>query len=355
VAAVRLGDMSNQARRYSGRVSLTGPQRLRAVLGIAIVVGVASVVGCSSAPATAQPGPAATTPAAATPTATDPVSTAPVALPAASSAPSQGASLGQVHKILVIMEENHSIQQIFPSGMPYLWSLAQRYAYATDWSDVAHPSLPNYLAIFAGSSFDDPHDCPPAPGCNYPGPSVFGQALAHGESAKAYEESMPQPCDAGFVGEYDVNHNPWAYFPSEAASCRANDMPAGTPASGALASDVHAGALPDVGLITPNLLHDGHDGTPAQADTWLRSWIPALTSGPDWRSGRLAIVVVFDEGETTEQVPFVLMAPRISGVKISESANQYALTRLIDEVIGAPPLRQAGSATDVAPLLRAAR
>jgi acid phosphatase len=78
-------------------------------------------------------------------------------------------------------------------------------------------------------------------------------------------------------------------------------------------------------------------------------------SGPDWRSGRLAIVVVFDEGETTEQVPFVLMAPGLSGVKLSESANHYALTRLIDAVIGVPSLRQAGSATDTAPLLEAAR
>ena len=66
-------------------------------------------------------------------------------------------------------------------------------------------------------------------------------------------------------------------------------------------------------------------------------------------------MVVFDEGETTEQVPFVLMVPGISGVKISESANQYALTRLIDTVIGVPPLRQAGGAADVAPLLGAAR
>ena len=260
-----------------------------------------------------------------------------------------------MRKILVIMEENHSLQQVFPSGMPYLWSLAQRYAYATDWTDVAHPSLPNYLAIFAGSAFNDPQDCPPAPGCSYPGPSVFGQALARGESAKAYEESMPGLCDAGFVGEYDVNHNPWAYFPSEASSCRADDVPAGTPADGALAGDVRVGALPDVGLVTPNLLHDGHDGTPAQADGWLRTWIPVLMSGPDWRSGRLAIAVVFDEGETTEQVPFVLMAPGLSGVKISKPANQYALTRLIDAVIGAPPLRQANSATDVAPLLGAAR
>ena len=302
----------------------------------------ALVAGCSSAPGTAAPKPAATTSA-----------LAPRSVPSSASSPTGG--LGSIRKILVIMEENHSLQQIFPGGMPYLWSLAQRYAYASDWSDVAHPSLPNYLAIFAGSAFNDPQDCTPAPGCSYPGPSVFGQALARGKSAKAFEESMPQPCDAGFAGEYDVNHNPWAYFPSEAASCRANDVPAGTPAGGALADVVRGGALPDVGLITPNLLHDGHDGTLAQADAWLRGWVPVLTSGPDWRSGRLAIVVVFDEGETTEQVPFVLMAPGLSRVKISESANQYALTRLIDAVIGVPPLRQAGSATDVASLLGAAR
>ena len=307
-----------------------------------MLAGGALVAGCSSAPGTAAPKPAATTTA-----------LAPRSVPSSASSPTGG--LGSIRKILVIMEENHSLQQIFPGGMPYLWSLAQRYAYASDWSDVAHPSLPNYLAIFAGSAFNDPQDCAPAPGCSYPGPSVFGQALTRGKSAKAFEESMPQPCDAGFAGEYDVNHNPWAYFPSEAASCRANDVPAGTPAGGALADVVPGGALPDVGLITPNLLHDGHDGTLAQADAWLRGWVPVLTSGPDWRSGRLAIVVVFDEGETTEQVPFVLMAPGLSGVKISESANQYALTRLIDAVIGVPPLRQAGSATDVAPLLGAAR
>jgi hypothetical protein len=343
--AVRLGEMSKQARRRSGRTSLNGPFPRRAVLAGAVLAG-ALVAGCSSAPGTTTP--AATTAAPETAAA----SAAP--RPAASSA-SRPAGLGHVRKILVIMEENHSIQQIFPSGMPYLWSLAQHYAYATDWSDVGHPSLPNYLAIFAGSAFNNPQDCTPAPGCTYPGPSVFGQALSRGETAKAYEESMPQPCDPGFEGEYDVNHNPWAYFQSEAASCRADDVPAGTPAGGSLAGDVRAGALPDIGLITPNLLHDGHDGTPAQADAWLKSWIPVLMSGPDWQSGRLAIVVVFDEGETTEQVPFVVMAPGLSDVKVSGSANHYALTRFIDEVIGAPPLRHASGAVNLAAALGAIR
>ena len=161
---------------------------------------------------------------------------------------------------------------------------------------------------------------------------------------------MPQPCDPGFSGEYDVNHNPWAYFPSEAASCRADEVPAGTPASGTLASDVRTGSLPVVGLLTPNLIHDGHDGTLAQADTWLKAWIPVLMSGPDWRTGRLAIAVVFDEGVTTEQVPFVLIAPGISAVTMSKPVNHYALTRLLDEVIGVPPLRHAAEAADLAPL-----
>jgi acid phosphatase len=259
--------------------------------------------------------------------------------------------LGTLRKVLVIMEENHSIQQVIPSGMPYLWSLAKRYAYATDWTDVGHPSLPNYLAIFGGSAFNDPQDCSPVPGCTYPGPSVFGQALARGMTARAYEESMPQPCDQGYAGQYDVNHNPWAYFPSEAASCRSDDVPAGTPTAGALASDVLRGTLPTVGLVTPNLLHDGHDGTLVQADAWLRTWIPVLMSGPDWQSGRLAICVVFDEGETTEQVPFLLVAPGLSHVVISAPVSHYALTRLLDQFIGASPLRRASGAVDVASLL----
>jgi acid phosphatase len=151
-------------------------------------------------------------------------------------------------------------------------------------------------------------------------------------------------------GGYDVNHNPWAYFPDEAASCRSDDVPAGSPTAGALVSDVRNGGLPTVGMITPDLLDDGHNGTLAQADAWLKAWIPVLMSGPDWRADRLAIVVAFDEGETAGQVPFVLMAPGVSGVKVSVPVNHYALTRLLDRFIGAPPLRQASGAADVASL-----
>jgi hypothetical protein len=253
-----------------------------------------------------------------------------------------------VSKILVIMEENHNAGQVFPHGMPYLWRLARTYGHATAWRAMTHPSLPNYLAIFSGSSFNDPQDCSPGSGCTYPGPSVFGQALLAGATARSYEESMPRPCDQASSGTYDVNHNPWAYIPGEAAQCRANDVPSGTTAAGALVSDVRGGTLPAIGLITPNLIHDAHDGTLAQADDWLRSWIPVLMSGPDWRSGHLAIVVAFDEGDTANHVPFVLIAPGASGAVIRKPVDHYALTRLIDKVIGAQPLRQAATAPNLA-------
>jgi hypothetical protein len=335
--------VNDQAWKVARHTLLSGSFRIRPRLAGALLAGGFLAASCTSAPGTVVPS---------TASATSGTAASHLRVSSGSSRPG---GLGDLRKILVIMEENHSIQQIFPHAMPYLWSLAQRYAYATEWSDVGHPSLPNYLAIFGGSAFGDPHDCPPGPGCAYPGPSVFGQALSRGETAKAYEESMPQPCDPGFAGEYDVNHNPWAYFSSEAASCRADDVPAGTPSAGALSADARGGQLPAVGLVTPNLADDAHDGTPAQADAWLRSWIPVLMSGPDWRSGRLAIVVAFDEGETTEHVPFVFMAPGRSGVRLSQAADHYALTRLIDEVIGAPPLRLAAGAADVAPALAAAR
>jgi hypothetical protein len=311
--------------------SLTPMLRLARLIGGGLVSCLAAGCGAGAA------GPAA------------PSSAPAPAAPAVSSPATQAAAAaGGVSKILVIMEENHGTAEVFPSGMPYLWHLARRYGYASDWSAITHPSLPNYLAIFSGSAFNDPPDCGPGPGCAYPAPSVFGQALALGQTARSYEESMPVPCDRSDSGTYAVRHNPWAYVPGETAACRSGDVPAGTPSGGALASAVRAGTLPNVGLITPNLINDAHDGTLVQADTWLRQWVPVIMSGPDWRHGRLAIAIVFDEGDPGLQVPFVLIAPGLSGAVTRQPLDHYALTRLIDQVIGAPPLRQAAGAPDLA-------
>ena len=147
-AAVKLGQMNDQARRRSGRTSLSGPRQVAARLAGTVLVGSFLLAGCSVRAGRKH-------------SFRDYRRDQHRRITAGGRFRRRRDS-GQLSKILVIMEENHSIQQIFPGGMPYLWSLAQRYAYATDWSDVGHPSLPNYLAIFGGSAFNDPQDCTPS-------------------------------------------------------------------------------------------------------------------------------------------------------------------------------------------------
>ena len=137
------------------------------------------------------------------------------------------ASVVPVTKVLIFVEENHSLAQM-QSGMPYAYSLAQQYGYATHYQAITHPSLPNYLAIAAGSTFGIADDNPPSA---HPlsGSTVFGQAWAAGRTAKTYAQSMSANCQLTSSGNYAVKHNPWTYFTAtyERSHCKTYDVPGG--------------------------------------------------------------------------------------------------------------------------------
>jgi len=59
----------------------------------------------------------------------------------------------RVDHLVVVVEENHSYEQIVDTNdAPYLRSLIRRGALFTDAHGVTHPSQPNYLALFSGST-----------------------------------------------------------------------------------------------------------------------------------------------------------------------------------------------------------
>src|SRR4051812_43783173 len=98
------------------------------------------------------------------------------------------------HKMLVVLLENHSRSETL-ARMPHLKALAKRYGQATNYYAVRHPSLPNYLAIWGGSTFGVRNDCAVGSyNCVATAPSVFGQTLAAHKTAKAYQESMAKNC-----------------------------------------------------------------------------------------------------------------------------------------------------------------
>ena len=60
--------------------------------------------------------------------------------------------------IVIVMEENHSYSDIIgnTSQAPYMNTLAGEGALMTSSYAVSHPSEPNYMALFAGSTFGSP-------------------------------------------------------------------------------------------------------------------------------------------------------------------------------------------------------
>src|SRR5262249_52735682 len=102
--------------------------------------------------------------------------------------------------VFVVVMENRSYSQALT--MPYVSELAGRYAAATNYHAVAHPSLPNYLALTSGSTFgitDDGYHRLPAGG-------IGAQLTAHRISWRAYMEGMAQGCLTNTSG-YAVKHD----------------------------------------------------------------------------------------------------------------------------------------------------
>ena len=186
-----------------------------------------------------------------------PAAVAAVAGPAAPTVAASGpcckpATAPGYEHVIWIWLENHSYNTIVGSShAPYINSIATECGLATNYHNVSHPSLPNYVSATSGlgysaiAKFDG--DCNPVPGCVTSAASIFGQ----GETWKAYQESMPSNCLMKNSGEYAVRHNPPPYFTS-LSGCSASDVPYSQ-----LATDLAGNALPAFAFVTPNLIEIG--------------------------------------------------------------------------------------------------
>jgi hypothetical protein len=224
--------------------------------------------------------------------------------------PSLSTAAQPVRKIMLIVEENRSEAEAVHAGaMPYLMGLARSRggAYLTNYQAVTHPSQPNYIALTSGF-VRHVGGCPPS-ACPVWRPSVFGQTITAGGRAASYQESMPTNCHAADKGRYVVGHNPWAYFVRDRSRCSRFDIPVGN----ALPRPRH---LPRLTEVTPNGLHNAHDGSIQDADTWLRHVLPSVLHSRAYRSGALAIVITFDEADgscSCNNVLLVVLHERLRG------------------------------------------
>jgi acid phosphatase len=223
------------------------------------------------------------------------------------------------------------------------------YGLATDYFGATHPSQPNYLALFAGSTMGVTDNG----AYHLAGRNLADQLRDHDRSWHLYAQSYPGNCSQaatayggvdldGQPGTYARKHNPAISFTdisSRPSRCRhITDLAGFDPAAA------------DFEMIVPNMSNDMHDGTTAQGDDFLAAFVPRITESPEFAGSLL--LITWDEGNTDRRggghVATLVISPLVqAGFRSTIRHNHYSLLRTIQRAFGLGCLRHTCEANDL--------
>ena len=252
-----------------------------------------------------------------------------------------------IDRIVVIVMENHSYSQIVNNtSAPYLNSLIHRYGLATNYTGVAHPSEPNYLALFSGSTQgvtdDAVHD--------FSGGNLADQLEAHGRTWRVVAENVPGGCYRGATfyggpdggGWYARKHEPAVMFKGIA----------GNAVRCAKITDLRHFSLTAANfqLVVPNMCHDMHDCSVGVGDAFLKGLVSPIIANPAF--AHTLVVITFDEGTDAVggggRVVTVLIGPTVRRAARSSVAHtHYSLLRTIENAWSLGCLNRSCAANDL--------
>lgn len=239
--------------------------------------------------------------------------------------------------VVVVVEENHSYSEIIGSSQaPYINTLASVGAVFTHSYAVSHPSEPNYLALFSGSTHGVRTDnCP----LTFSSGSLESQLHAASKTFKGYSEELPSigsmVCSSN---EYARKHVPWTDFSSGKSS---DNLPFSDFPSSNFAN------LPTVSFVIPDLLDDMHDGSIQQGDAWLQQH---LLNYVTWaRNNDSLLIVTFDEDDHTasNRILTLFFGPMVKPGKYTQTINHYNVLRTVEQMYKLPYLGNAATATPI--------
>lgn len=250
--------------------------------------------------------------------------------------------------ILIIFENKEFGTVIGNPLMPIYNRFAQEYVLFTEYYAVIHPSLPNYLAMMAGDTFNISTNCED---CFINAPSLPDYIEASGRTWKTYQEDMPHRCFIGSWGKYSQKHNPFIYFDPirlDKTRCERSIVPLLD-----LAPDLAAGILPNFAFIMPNLCNSAHDSEDCPlniADAWLGLLMDKLLPNLEMEGKPYLIVLTWDEGQGDHsccglpevaggRIPTVFVSNQVKrGYQDDTQYTHYSLLKTIAEAWGLPYL-----------------
>ncbi|HKB31510.1 MAG TPA: alkaline phosphatase family protein [Streptosporangiaceae bacterium] len=291
----------------------------------------ALAAACGGAAPAAGPGPATPT---AAPTGAGPTGPAGASPTGASAA--AAAVPAPAHIVLVVME-NHAYGDIIGNpAAPFINALARRGAVFTRSSAVAHPSEPNYLALFSGATQGVSDDsCPHT----FRAPNLGADLAAARRSFTGYAENLPAVGSPVCVsGSYARKHVPWVNFANVpvSASQPFSKFPGSRPA-----------ALPTVSFVVPNLCDDMHDCSVATGDAWLRRHLGGYA---DWAMTHHSLLIVTwdeDDGSAANHIATIFVGQVVRPGRYGQRITHYNVLATIEV---ACHLRRDGQAATAAPI-----
>ncbi len=242
------------------------------------------------------------------------------------------AELPRPDHVVIVVEENRSYSQII--GNPdasYINALAKRGALFTNAYGVTHPSQPNYLALFSGTTRGiSSNACP----LELRGENLAGALLAQGLSFVSYSESLPETGYEGCRwGSYMRKHNPAANWKELAEYNRPFT---------AFPQDYTT--LPTVSLVVPDQRNDMHDGSIEQGDEWLRQHLDAYAQWAMTHNSLLIVTWDEDDGSSGNHVATILVGQKVKPGKYAQRIDHYGVLRMVEELYGLPLLNESAKA-----------
>jgi acid phosphatase len=244
--------------------------------------------------------------------------------------------------VVIVIEENRSPSTIIGNeAAPYINSLVPQGALFTSFFALAHPSQPNYLALFSGSTQGVTNDEAPPAGSPYASPNLATGLFAAGLSFAGYSEDLPS---AGFTGvssgNYHRRHNPWVDFSNVPASSNLpfTDFP----------SPDRFDSLPAVSFVIPSQANDMHSGSTSTADAWLGEHLDAYVR---WAAIHNSLfILTWDESSHSgpNHIPTLFVGPMVKPGSYGEALNHLHLLRTLEDLYG---LSHAGDSANVSPIV----
>jgi hypothetical protein len=244
------------------------------------------------------------------------------------------AALPRPDHVVIVVLENHAYGEVIQnSKAPYISSLATSGATLTQSFAVTHPSQPNYLALFSGSTQGLTSDsCPHT----YGGANLGQELIAAGKTFIGYSESMPSDGYTGCTsGRYARKHNPWVNFTNVPASANLRYTRFPTDFT----------QLPTVSFVIPNLCNDMHDCSVTTGDTWVKN---NLNGYVQWaKTHNSVLLLTFDEDDfsASNRIPTLFVGQPVKPGSYSTRVNHYGILRTLLDMYGLPCVGSACGAT----------